>query len=563
MTYIEQWVQEQARLFQPANIHWCDGSEKETRRFLSDTSVFQPLSASWPNAFLHRSHPLDTARLENRTFVCASTKEMAGPTNNWMELMVAKELLTSLSRGAMQGRAMYVIPFFMGDPRSPLAMPCAQITDSVYVAANMNIMTRMGKQALEAMGQRSDFIKGIHAILDLDPEKKYIVHFPEEDLVWSVGSGYGGNALLGKKCIALRLASWRARSDGWLAEHMALFGVEDPSGEITYMAAAMPSACGKTNLAMLKSVLPGYRVWTLGDDICWMYPGHDGRLYAINPETGVFGVAKGTSEQTNFAIMEGLKRSSSSPTIFTNTALDTATNEPWWEGLTPAPPANLLDWQGKVWDQKAGKAAAHPNARFTLSCRHLPTLSPEYDNPGGVPVSAIIFGCRRTKVIPLVRQARTWAEGVFFGASLRSETTAAAEGARGEVRNDPMAMLPFCGYNMGDYFRHWLKMGEQLRNPPKIFAVNWFRKNAANQFVWPGFGHNIHALKWIMERAKGELEVRDTPMGLLPLASDLGMEQDDPAARTLLGFNQEDWDKEMAAVRAWFKTIDPAMDSIP
>ncbi|RPJ00197.1 MAG: phosphoenolpyruvate carboxykinase (GTP), partial [Candidatus Aminicenantes bacterium] len=451
----ERWVADQERLAKPARVYWCDGSDGEAWRLLEiglneerlNGPVFQELNHKvWPTAYLHRSSPTDVARVEHLTFVCHPTKEASGPNNNWMEPTKAKKLMTKLSDGCMAGRTMYVIPYMMGHPDSPYAKACMMITDSTYVAVSMRIMTRIGTPILEKLRNREDFIKGFHSIGTLDPNRRYIMHFPEEGLVWSVGSGYGGNALLGKKCVSLRIGSFLGYKQGWLAEHMVIMGIEDLRGKTTYITAALPSACGKTNLAMMESALPGYRVWTLGDDIAWLNIGPDGRLWAINPEAGYFGVAPGTSMKTNPNMMKTIKRGAFNPTLFTNVALDTDKNEPWWEGIDGPVPEHLLDWQGKPWTPAMGTKAAHPNSRFTAQIVNSPMLDKEAENPRGVPISAIIFGGRRTQLIPLVIESFNWSHGVFMGARMGSETTAAATGQVGVVRRDPMAMLPFCGY---------------------------------------------------------------------------------------------------------------------
>ena len=531
-TEAERWVDAQASLAEPAHVYWCDGSDGEGWRLLEiglreetlNGPVFRELNhKTWPTAYLHRSSPTDVARTEHQTFVCHPDRETTGPNNNWMDPQKAKARLTELSKGAMRGRTMYVVPYMMGHPESPYAKACLMVTDSTYVAASMRIMTRVGTVVLEKLRNRDDFVKGFHSIGDLDPNRRLIMHFPEESLVWSVGSGYGGNALLGKKCVSLRIASWLGYKRGWLAEHMVIMGIENHRGEVTYVTAALPSACGKTNLAMMESALPGYRVWTLGDDIAWLNIGPDGRLWAINPEAGYFGVAPGTSMKTNPNMMRTIKRGAVNPTLFTNVALDTDRNEPWWEGLDGPVPEHLLDWQGNPWTPAGGTKAAHPNSRFTAAINNSPMLSKEYDNPQGVPISAIIFGGRRTKLIPLVVESFSWAHGVFLGARMGSETTAAATGQVGVVRRDPMAMLPFCGYNMADYWRHWLNMGNRLTRPPKIFSVNWFRTGEDGKFIWPGFGDNMRVLKWVVERAAGTVRARETPAGLVPRLEDLDL----------------------------------------
>ena len=563
-THVERWVEEQARLTQPDRIVWFDGSEEEARKVIeigikeekiNGQPVFSELNQNkWPNAYLHRSHPTDVARTEHLTFICHDKKETAGPNNNWMAPPEAKQKLSQLSEGCMRGKTMYVLPYMMGHPDSPYAKACVQLTDISYVAVSMRIMTRMmGKSAiLEKIGNREDFVKGIHSVGDLDPNKRLIMHFPDEPLVWSIGSGYGGNALLGKKCFSLRIASWLGYHENWLAEHMLIMGIEDPQGKITYVAAAFPSACGKTNLAMLQSALPGYKIWTLGDDIAWLNIGPDGRLWAINPEAGFFGVAPGTSLKTNPNMMSALKRDAFYPTLFTNTALNPDTNEPWWEGADGPRPEHLLDWQGKPWDAASGNKAAHPNSRFTVSAYNAPTLSKDFDNPKGVPISAIIFGGKRTQLIPLVMESFNWPHGVFLGARVGSETTAAAIHQVGVLRRDPMAMLPFCGYNMGDYFGHWLNIGKKLTQPPKVFSVNWFRTGDQGEFIWPGFGDNIRVLEWIINRVNGRVDARETPIGLLPHTKDLnldGLRIPQEKMEKLFEVDMKDWGTEVAEIQ--------------
>jgi len=532
-TPVEKWVEEQARLAKPDQIHWCDGSEEEARKLMEvgmkqekigDTPVFQELNHKiWPNAYLHRSHPTDVARTEQLTFVCHPTKDQAGPNNNWMAPADAKEKLAKLTDGCMKGKTMYVLPYMMGHPDSPYAKKCVQITDITYVAVSMRIMTRMSKNVLDKIGNSENFVKGMHSVGDFDPNKRFIMHFPQDSLVWSIGSGYGGNALLGKKCFSLRIASCLGQKEGWLAEHMVIMGIQDPQGKITYICAAFPSACGKTNLAMLESALPGYKVWTLGDDIAWLNVGPDGRLYAINPEAGFFGVAPGTSLKTNPNMVHTLKADKFYPTLFTNVALDLDKNVPWWEGADGGVPKRVADWQGKPWTPEGGTKAAHPNSRFTVSLYHAPTLSKEFDNPKGVPISAILMGGKRTRLIPLVMESFDWAHGVFLGARIGSETTAAAAGQVGQLRRDPFAMLPFCGYNMGDYFGHWLNVGKRLKHPPKIYSVNWFRTDDDGKFIWPGFGDNIRVIKWVLDRANGRVGAKETPIGLVPNVADLDL----------------------------------------
>ncbi len=560
-TPVEKWVEEQARLTKPDKIVWCDGSEEEARRLIeigmreekiNGNPVFEQLNhRKWPNAYYHRSHPTDVARTEHLTYVCHPSKETAGPNNNWMEPVEAKSMLTKLSDGCMRGKTMYVLPYMMGHPDSPYAKACIQLTDVSYVAVSMRIMTRMSKSVLEKIGGGNDFVKGLHSVGDFDPNKRFIMHFPDENLVWSIGSGYGGNALLGKKCFSLRIASCLGLKEGWLAEHMVILGVEDPQGKVTYITAAFPSACGKTNLAMLESSLPGYKIWTLGDDIAWMNVGPDGRLWAINPESGFFGVAPGTSMKTNPKMMTTLKGGKFYPTLFTNTALDIDSKEPWWEGADGPVPKKMLNWQGQLWDKSSGTKAAHPNSRFTASIYNCPTLSSEFDNPKGVPISAMIIGGRRTQLIPLVVEAFNWQHGVFMGARTGSETTAAATHKEGMLRRDPMAMIPFCGYNMGDYFGHWLNVGKRLSQPPKIFSVNWFRVDDEGNFIWPGFGENIRVLKWIIDRVNNAVGASETPIGLAPRMKDLTLEglnilQDN--LEKLLKVKVADWKAELKDV---------------
>lgn len=557
-TQVEKWVEEQAQLMKPKKIYWCDGSQEEARRLIeigmkqekiNGQPIFQELNQKkWPNAYFHRSHPTDVARTEQLTFVCHKDKETAGPNNNWMAPEEAKEKMRQLSDGCMKDRTMYVLPYMMGHPDSPYAKACVQVTDVSYVAVSMRIMTRMGKNILDKIGNTNNFVKGIHSVGDFDPNRRFIMHFPEENLVWSVGSGYGGNALLGKKCFSLRLASCLGRQEGWLAEHMVIMGIEDPQGQVTYVAAAFPSACGKTNLAMLQSSLPGYKVWTLGDDIAWLNVGPDGRLWAINPEAGFFGVAPGTSMKTNPYMMATLKANNFYPTLFTNTALNKDTNEPWWEGIDDPTPKNCFDWQGNLWDKTKNTKAAHPNSRFTVSITNVPTLSKEYHNPSGVPISAIIFGGKRTQLIPLVCEAKDWQNGVFAAARIGSETTAAAAHQVGVLRRDPMAMLPFCGYNMADYFGHWLNMGKKLTKSPKIFTVNWFRTDDDGKYIWPGFGDNIRVLKWIVDRVNNKVRAQETAIGLLPEVKDLelsGLNIPKEKIAKLFEVNPHQWQPEL------------------
>ena len=547
-TPLEQWVEEAARLTQPDRIHWCDGSDKEDAELmeqaLREGSFSRLNEKTFPNCFLHRSNPSDVARTEHVTFICTRRKEDAGPTNNWMAPTDAKDKVASVFRGAMKGRTMYVMPYIMGPISSPISKVGVQITDSRYVVKSMRIMTRMGKVALDRLGSSADFVPGLHSLGDLNPDRRYILHFPEEKLIWSVGSGYGGNALLGKKCFSLRIASWMAREQGWLAEHMLILGLEDPSGKVTYVGAAFPSACGKTNLAMMVSALEhiGYRVWTVGDDIAWMQIGPDGYLHAINPEAGCFGVAPGTSGKTNPNVMDALRRNS----LFTNVGL-TPANEPWWEGIDGTPPAGMLDWKGQPFDP-AKNSAAHPNSRYTVPIHQISCLSPRWEDPDGVPISAFIFGGRRARVAPLVYESFNLQHGVFVGSTMASETTAAATGAVGVTRRDPMAMLPFCGYNMGDYFGHWLAMGKRIPHPPKIFNVNWFRKGADGRFLWPGYGENVRVLKWILERVEGRGKAAETPIGYVPTPDALtldGLSVTRQTMEDLLRVDPADWAPEL------------------
>jgi phosphoenolpyruvate carboxykinase (GTP) len=555
-TPLEQWVESAARLTRPGEIAWCDGSEEEAARvgeqMVREGHTFPLNAKTHPNCLLHRSDPRDVARTEKVTFICTRDPENAGPTNNWMAPAEAKQTLGALFDDSMKGRTMYVIPYILGPAASPQSRIGVEVTDSAYVVASMHIMSRIGKIALDRLGNSSDFVPGLHSLGDLNPNRRYIAHFPEEKLIWSVGSGYGGNALLGKKCFALRIASWMGREQGWMAEHMLILGLESPSGNVTYMAAAFPSACGKTNLAMMVSALEneGYRVWTVGDDIAWMQIGPDGYLHAINPETGFFGVAPGTNEKTNPNVMIAMRKN----TIFTNTAL-TSQREPWWEGLNDNPPANLVDWQGHAWAPSNGPAA-QPNSRYTVPARQAPSISPRWEDPAGVPISAFIFGGRRARVAPLVYEAMNWQHGVYVAATMASETTAATTGAVGVTRRDPMAMLPFCGYNMADYFRHWLEMGRRVPHPPKIFHVNWFRKGADGKFLWPGYGENVRVLKWILERIEGNAPATETPIGYIPTTNALTLDGLDVSRTTmeeLLRVDTADWAKEHADVGNFFQ----------
>src|SRR5215813_4182769 len=518
----EKWVEQAAEVTRPSRVVWCDGSKEEysglIEGMLRDGSLLPLNSRTYPNCYLHRSHPMDVARTEQLTFICTPEREDAGPTNNWMAPAEAKAAAGAILHGAMRGRTMYVIPYLMGPAGCSLARTGFMVTDSAYAAASMHTMTRVGSVAVDHMRSDDDFIGGLHSLADLSPDRRLILHFPDEKQIWSVGSGYGGNALLGKKCHALRIASWQARNEGWLAEHMLIIGVEDPDGHVTYLAAAMPSASGKTNLAMVVSSLPGWRAWTLGDDIAWMWVDAHGQLRAINPERGFFGVAPNTSPKTN-PNGTAMVRSN---TIFTNVAL-TPSGEPWWEGLTPEPPAGLVDWQGRPW-QPASGPAAHPNSRFTVLASQCPSIAPIWEDPQGVPISGFIFGSRRTRVIPLVFEAFGWDHGVFLGSAMSTETTAAITGKVGVVRRDPMAMIPFCGYNMADYFSHWLNFSSRLNKAPKIFRVNWFRRGADGAFLWPGYGENMRVLKWMVERIRGTGRANETPIGSTPAPGSLELQ---------------------------------------
>ena len=556
------WIDEMKALLTPDKVVWIDGSEAQIEALRAEACSTGELiklnQEKLPGCYLHRTKVNDVARVEDRTFICSRKEEDAGPTNNGKEPQEGYKMLFDIARGSYKGRTMYVIPYSMGPVGSPLAKIGYEVTDSIYVVLNMNIMTRVGAEVEKVLGDSEDWIKGLHAKCDIDPEKRYICHFPEDNYIISVNSGYGGNVLLGKKCFALRIASYLGKCEGWMAEHMLILGIENPQGEVKYVSAAFPSACGKTNLAML--IPPegytknGYKVWTVGDDIAWMRKGEDGRLWAINPEYGFFGVAPGTNQKSNPNALQSTKKD----TIFTNVVLNLDDNTVWWEGLDKNPPENALNWKGEPWNGKtSSEKGAHPNSRFTAPAKNCPCISPEFDAVSGVPISAIILGGRRAQTTPLVYQSKDWDNGVFVGSIMASETTAAATGAVGVVRRDPMAMLPFCGYNMGDYFKHWFEMGEVLGDKaPKIFNVNWFRLDEDGNFIWPGFGDNFRVLEWIIKRCEGKVDADETAIGYVPKAEDINLDGLDFSVDTLkdiLAVDNDLWSKEAEGIEEFYK----------
>ena len=561
-TFVKSWIDEMAALTQPDNIVWIDGSEEQRQALLEQAfatgEMIKLNQELLPNCYLHRTAVNDVARVEHRTFICTSKKEDAGNINNWMDPTECYDKLGKLFKGSMKGQTMYVIPYSMGVVGSDFAKIGIELTDSIYVVLNMLIMTRAGKEVIDALGDSADFIKGLHARAELDEEKRYIVHFPEDNTIWSVNSGYGGNVLLGKKCFALRIASYLGKKEGWMAEHMLILGIEGPDGDVKYISAAFPSACGKTNLAMLIPpevyAKKGYKVWCVGDDIAWLRVGQDGRLWAVNPENGFFGVAPGTNMKSNPNALLTTKRD----TIFTNVVHNLENNTVWWEGLDKNPPKNAVNWKGEPWDCESGEKGAHPNSRFTALAQNCPCISSEFNSTAGVPISAIVFGGRRAKTAPLVYQSTSWQHGTFVGSIMASETTAAAAGAVGVVRRDPMAMRPFVGYDMGDYFQHWLDMGKKIPNAPKIFHVNWFRTDDEGHFIWPGFGDNMRVLMWILARCEDKVDAVETAIGFVPKAEDInveGLDIDIDTIKELLRVDTASWKEDIANIKEFYAMI--------
>ena len=556
------WIENMKKLVNPDKVMWIDGSEEQLNQLRAEAcstgEMIKLNEEKLPGCYLHRTAVNDVARVEGRTYICSRKEEDAGPTNNWMELQAAYKMLFDIAKDSYKGRTMYVIPYSMGPIGSPFAKIGVELTDSIYVVMNMSIMTRVGEKVWEVLGDSNDWVRGLHCKCNIDEEKRYICHFPEDNTIISVNSGYGGNVLLGKKCFALRIASYQGKTEGWMAEHMLILGLENPKGEVKYITAAFPSACGKTNLAML--IPPegyrakGYKVWTVGDDIAWMRIGPDGRLWAINPENGFFGVAPGTNEKSNPNALHTTRQG----TIFTNVVHNLDDNTVWWEGLDKNPPEHAENWKGEPWNGKTStEKGAHPNSRFTAPAKNCPCISSEFENGAGVPISAIVFGGRRAQTTPLVYQSRDWNNGVFVGSIMASETTAAATGAVGVVRRDPMAMLPFCGYHMGDYFKHWIEMGQKLGDKaPKIFNVNWFRLDENGNFIWPGFGDNLRVLEWIIKRCEGEVDAQETAIGYVPYAEDINLEGLDFSIDTLksiLEVNNDQWSKEAEGIEEFYK----------
>lgn len=558
-----KWIDEVVSMTKPSKVMWIDGSEEQLKMLREEackTGELKPLNQEkYPGCYYHRSQKDDVARMEDKTYICSKNKENAGPTNNWKSPEEAYELGRKIFENSMAGRTMYIIPYSMGPIGSAFSKIGFEVTDSIYVVLNMNIMTRIGQKVLDVLGDSNDFVRGLHGKCTLDIEKRYIFHFPEDNTIWSCNSAYGGNVLLGKKCFALRIASYQGWREGWMAEHMLILGIENPKGEVKYVAAAFPSACGKTNLAML--IPPeiyrkkGYKVWTVGDDIAWLRIKEDGRLWAINPEAGFFGVAPGTSEKSNYNALATTKKDS----IFTNVAYNLDDDTVWWEKMDNNPPENALDWQGNPWNGKTSKEkGAHPNSRFTAPAKNCPCISKEWESPEGVPISAIIFGGRRAKTAPLVYQSRSWQHGVFVGSTLASETTAAAAGKVGVVRRDPMAMLPFIGYHAGDYFGHWLEMGKKASNSPKIFHVNWFRTNDKGEFLWPGYGENFRVLEWIIKRCENKVEADISPIGFIPKAEDInreGLDVSEEILNDLLTIDIESWSDDVVSIEEFYNKI--------